>query len=173
MASLGSFTKLAGPGLRLGWIEFGCPAADSKLAQSVLETGLMINGGCLNQFAAAMVGKWLRAGHFEPHLAQVRTCLSSRAQSLYSALHRHLESDAVHFKDPQGGYFLWMKPAPGQQRDLSRVFDAAGVGAREASVFSSREDGTEAGFRLSFSYYGEAALEEAARRIGRSFSLTS
>lgn len=173
VASLGSFTKLAGPGLRLGWIEFGCPAADSKLAQSVLETGLMINGGCLNQFSAAMVGKWLRAGHFEPHLARVRTCLSSRAQSLYSALHRHLEFDAVHFEAPQGGYFLWMKPAPGQQRELSRVFDAAGVGAREAAVFSSREDGTEAGFRLSFSYYSEAALEEAARRIGRSFSLTS
>ena len=173
VASLGSFTKLAGPGLRLGWIEFGCPAADSKLAQSVLETGLMINGGCLNQFSAAMVGKWLRAGHFEPHLAQVRTCLSTRAQRLYSALHRHLESDAVHFEAPQGGYFLWMKPAPGQQRNLSRVFDAAGVGAREASVFSSREDGTETGFRLSFSYYGEAALEEAARRIGRSFYLTT
>jgi len=173
VASLGSFTKLAGPGLRLGWIEFGCPAAESKLAQSILETGVMINGGCLNQFSASMVGKWLRAEEFQPHLAKIRVILARRAEAFSKALGEQLDPLQVQFEAPQGGYFLWMKPVPGRQRDLSQVLEAAGVGARDASAFSSANDGSAEGVRLSFSYYGEAALEEAALRIGRSLTLTT
>ena len=173
VVSIGSFTKLAGPGLRLGWLEFGCSSSKSVLAQRILNRSVVVNGGCLNQFSAWVVGQWLRAGHFLPHLEGVRKTLATRARVLTESLRLNLDAAQVDIREAEGGYFVWLTL---QQTRASNVVDELkqyGVGVRPAAAFRCHKTVACNGFRLSFSYYDEATLEEGARRLGQYLCSTS
>ena len=169
VVSLGSFTKLGGPGLRLGWLRFGTTFSESSWGKRVLGRNVVVNGGCLNQFSAWVVAQWLSAGYLDTHVTHIRRCLSERASAFVGALRTHLPADRVSFESPEGGYFIWLDL---QNASPPRVLDELkeiGVVVRDASVFRSGAEVAKSGFRLSFSYYGEEALCEAACRLGRFF----
>jgi len=104
--SLGSFSKLLSPGLRLGWLQ-GPPDDLARLARR----GLLRSGGGLNPFTAALVRQLLADGGFDAHLAFVRARLRARHDTLLAAVRRQL--GAARVRPATGGYFLWL--------DLERV----------------------------------------------------
>jgi len=169
VVSLGSFTKIAGPGLRLGWMEFGGGGAASSQGswrQAILDRGVVVNGGCLNQFSAWCVGKWLENSSFESHLNEVRRRLKRRADALWLPLRRELNPAQFRIEKPDGGYFIWLQCLDSRV-DLHGRLVAGGVMSRPKSDFlsqSGRATGFE-GVRLSFSWLTEAALADAARTI--------
>jgi len=159
--SLGSFSKILAPGLRLGWVQ----AAPVHLARLV-QSGLLDSGGGLNPFTSALVRVVLEEGWQDDYLAHLKRTYSARIAVLGAALRREL-GDAAHFVEPEGGYFFWLR--------LAEEFDAANLLARAASYqvsfrpgvrFSSR-DGLRNYLRLSFAFYEEADLVEGARRLGK------
>jgi DNA-binding transcriptional MocR family regulator len=159
--SLGSFSKILAPGLRLGWVQ-AAPAHISRLVQS----GLLDSGGGLNPFTSALVRVVLEEGWQDEYLAHLRTTYRERIQVLGAALRREL-GDAAHFVEPQGGYFFWLRLAG--QRDAAALLEQAAayaVGFRPGVRFSSRA-GLRHYLRLSFAYYDSPQLEEGARRLGR------
>lgn len=160
--SLGSFSKILAPGLRLGWLE-AAPAVVARLAAG----GLLRSGGGLNPIASALTRSFLRQGMLTFHLQRLRQTYQERAAALTGALHRTLPD--ARFTAPGGGYFIWLE-VPG--RDSTALLPRAaecGVSYHPGPLFSPR-GGFRSHLRLSFAHYPPNTLEDAALRLARAFS---
>jgi 2-aminoadipate transaminase len=158
--SLGSFSKILAPGLRLGWVQ-GASQPLRRLAQC----GMLDSGGGLNPFVSAVVGSALEQGTIREHLADLIREYGARSQALAAALRAALPS-SVKVSAPLGGFFVWLALPPG--RDSAQLLPRAlarGVSFVPGIRFSSC--GSLQNFlRLSFSYYHSDLLAEGARRLG-------
>ena len=159
--SLGSFSKILAPGLRLGWIQAARP-----LIARLVTSGLLDSGGGLNPFASALVRPALEGTGEQEYLTRLRAIYRERAAAMSAALTREL-GGPVEFQEPQGGFFFWLKlPAT---MDAARWLPLAArhkVGYRPGVKFSSR-NGLHNYLRLSFTYYDVPQLEEGIVRLGR------
>lgn len=161
--SLGSFSKILAPGLRLGWIQ----ATSARLAE-LLHAGLLESGGGLNPFTSGIVQSVLELGLQESYLAHLKTVYAARAAALTSAVRRHLP-ESIEVMEPAGGLFLWMRLRG--QRDAQELLAAAvrhDVSFQPGSKFSST-GGLRDCLRLSFAYYETDQLIEGVARLGRAF----
>jgi DNA-binding transcriptional MocR family regulator len=157
---LGSFAKTLAPGLRVGWLN-GSPEQIERVAGS----GLNDSGGCVSQFSAVVVQRFLEAGGYDAHVAELRAAYAARRDALAAALAAHLP-DGCSFTVPRGGFFIWVA-LPGDLRasDLLPVAEAVGVSFVPAA--RSHLDGFDGALRLAFTLYPAAELAEAAERLGR------
>jgi 2-aminoadipate transaminase len=157
--SLGSFSKILAPGLRLGWIQ-AHPAIISRLAGC----GLLDSGGGLNPFASAMVRGVLETGGLEQNIARLTEIYRSSANVMAEALSHHLPG--ATYSLPEGGYFFWVKlPGGIDSLELRGRARGARVDFRPGALFSSR-GGLHDFLRLCFIYYGPDEIEEGLRRLG-------
>lgn len=162
--SIGSFSKILAPGLRLGWIQ-----AAPSVVRTYEESGVVVSGGALNHFASGIVRSALTLGLQASHLKRVKSTLASRADVMEAALHRHVGSSATWTR-PAGGYFFWLTLPDGA--DCSRLrakANSAGVGFQPGRVFG--ESGAlRRSLRLSFAHYTAEAIEVGISRLGRALS---
>ncbi len=158
IVSLGSFSKILAPGLRLGWILTN-PARASALAQS----GLLASGGGMNPFTSAVVGEMLENGQLAANLAELRSVYAGRIQALEAALQRFMPDSP--FLAPTGGYFFWVRLPPGlEAKSLQPLAEKHKVSFRSGALFSTQ--GEQADYiRLSISYYPSETLVEGVRRL--------
>jgi 2-aminoadipate transaminase len=155
--TLGSFSKVLAPGLRLGWIE-GDPDVLARLEAS----GVLQSGGGLNPVPEALVGELLHDGSLDEHLVRLRSAYAERALALTAAVRRDIPQ--ARFHPPQGGYFVWLR-LPGVDADtLLATALASGVRFQPGSRFSHR-DALHDRVRLSFSRYPAAIAAEGVRRL--------
>ncbi len=83
VVSNGSFSKLLGPGLRLGWLE-ACPALIDRLADG---TGLLRSSGCMNNAAAGIITAALGLGLVRDHVRHLRDDVyADRFDAVYRVL---------------------------------------------------------------------------------------
>ncbi|RME57293.1 MAG: PLP-dependent aminotransferase family protein [Caldilineae bacterium] len=158
--SIGSFSKILAPGLRLGWVQ-ATPAHVRRFVGS----GLVDSGGGLNPFTSNLVRVALEAGWQEEYLAELRRVYAARLQTMDAALQEHLGSHA-HWTTPQGGYFFWLTFS--EEVDTSALLQAAlaqEVGFLPGVRCSSIGDLRNA-MRLCFAHYNEDAIREGVRRLG-------
>ena len=156
--SLGSFSKVLAPGLRLGWIQ-GAPDLLRRLATC----GFLDSGGGLAPFTSAVVRSLLELGTQEAHLERLRSIYGARAQAMAAGLESSL-GDAASSMTPAGGFFFWVRLAGTADTGklLSRA-RAGGVTFVPGSRFSTCMAQGDC-LRLSFSYYDE---EHIARGVAR------
>ena len=159
VVSVGSFTKILSPGLRLGWLE----AAPSLLAR-VAERGYLVSGGGVAPFVSEVVAEVLSSGAQNEVLDSLCADYAAKSSALVDALHAEglFEVEAP----PDGGYFMWVKLPDGVSADaLLPVAEAHGV------VFlPGTRCGYEAQFgghaRLCFAMEERDLLVEGAKRLG-------
>lgn len=154
--SLGSFSKILAPGLRLGWIQ-----AAPKVLQRFAQAGYPASGGGLNPFTSAIVCSALELGLQTQHLAKLRRVYQARLGALQDALAAYLPH--INYLAPGGGYFVWLQ-TPLDTQQLYPQALAAGVRFQPGVKFSSN-GGSEQALRLCFAYYDQPELEEAIRRL--------
>ena len=158
--SLGSFSKICAPALRLGWIH-GAPA----LLDTLMTSGVVQSGGGLNPFASAVMRSMLDLGLEDACLDHLRHVYAERSSVLCHALHEQLPM--ARFIEPAGGYFVWLQLPP--EIDASRMLPdavAAGVTFQPGSRFSTGD--TLANWvRLSFAHYDAPELVEGVHRLAR------
>jgi DNA-binding transcriptional MocR family regulator len=160
-----SFSKILGPGVRLGWIE-----AHPRYIERFLLTGLLLSGGGLNPFMAAIATELLRSGFQRAHLRQLRTHYAAACKTLCDSLDRSLQmnpSIKVVYRRPQGGFFVWLL--------LPEEVDAAsflnycvqehGVSFFEGARFTVNPVHHRSAIRLCFAWLEPAELSEGARRL--------
>lgn len=155
--SLGSFSKILAPGLRLGWIQ-----AAPRLLQKLTQNGLVASGGGLNPFTSSIVRSALELGWQEQHLQKLRHTYRARLEAMLGALSR---SGLRPRYRPEGGYFVWLEldPALDTQALLERALQA-GVRYQPGGKFSSQGRFAHA-LRLCFAYYEPPDLVEGVRRL--------
>lgn len=101
-----SFSKVAFPGLRVGWI-VAPPAVTERLR--IVKQATDIHSDQLSQAALA---EFLRRGMFGRHLARMRKVYTSRLIALDEALQKHMPA-GTRWTRPEGGMCLWMELPPG------------------------------------------------------------
>ncbi len=161
--SLGTFSKILAPGLRLGWIQ-----AAEPLLQRLEARGTLASGGGLNPFTSAIVAPALEDGSVAQYLEHVVGVFRGRVAVMDGALRR--EVPGARYAVPDAGYFFWVRldgvdTAALRPRALER-----GAGFHPGSVFSVGGGFTDH-LRLSFAYYGAEEIERAVAAIGRAVAL--
>lgn len=161
--SLGSFSKILAPGLRMGWI-----LTDQDRLQKLVNSGLLASGGGMNPFASAMVRALLENGQLEANILDLRVDYHQRMLVMEAALRNHLPE--TRFRRPEGGYFYWVEFPGGC--DAEKLLDHAQgyqVSYKPGRRFSSR--GELSSFaRLCFTYYEPPELEEGIQRLGQALN---
>ena len=159
VVSLGSFSKILSPGLRLGWIH-----AAPDVIRRFVDSGVAASGGGLNHFAATLAHAALELGLLQENVAQLRRVYGQRHDDVAAILRAEL-GDAVAFTPPGGGYFYWLTLRDSVNTDaLLPAAREVGVSYRPGTAFSSASRFTDA-LRVSFSLYETDELAEGIRRL--------
>jgi DNA-binding transcriptional MocR family regulator len=157
--SLGSFSKILAPGLRLGWIQ-----TTPDLIRRMTRSGLLLSGGGMNPFTSAIVQSAVELGLQREHLDRLIGIYRQRAFDLEAALNETL-STSTTFIAPGGGFFFWLRLP--EDLDAAAVRDTAkrsGVNFQPGVNFSA--NGKLRNYmRLCFVYYDSDLLREGARRL--------
>jgi 2-aminoadipate transaminase len=162
--SLGTFSKILAPGLRLGWVQAARPLVERLEAR-----GFVVSGGGLNPVPAAVVARVLADRSAGEYLDSLLPLFRGRVERMDAGLRAALPDD-VHWSTPDGGYFFWLRFPDGV--DTAALLPKArelGVGYAPGPRFSSR-GGLTSHLRLSFAYYGDEQLAAAVEALGRAFA---
>ncbi len=157
--SLGSFSKILAPGMRVGWIQAG-----PKLRDELLSGGAVASGGSFNHFTSHIIRHAIDLGLQQSHLEGLRFTYRRRLETMDLSLQRHL-GDRLSWQRPDGGYFFWLKLLSGADtRPLRQLAIEQQTGFQPGQVFSS-SGGLKDYLRLSFAHYDNADIEEGVRRV--------
>ena len=103
IVTLGSISKLAGPGLRFGWV-----VAPNMVLKALDYSGVITSSGCTNQYTASLVGEMIADGSADVLTDMTRKELKKRLATAERIFKAHLPGN-VKYHVPQGGYFAWIE----------------------------------------------------------------
>jgi DNA-binding transcriptional MocR family regulator len=160
VVSLGSFSKILAPGMRLGWIQ-----TDARHMEVLNSSGTVNSGGSFNQFTSHIVRHAITEGLLGDFIVQLRNTLRGRVQAMHRALQEHA-SDLLEWQCPEGGYFFWLRLRGDVDASHLRAHaDEFRTGFQAGDLFAATGDGFRNFLRLSFAHYNEADIEEGVARV--------
>jgi len=184
--SLNSFSKILGPGIRLGWIE-----ANESTIEVLIQTGFIQSGGGVNPFAASIVSGFIESGKQAEHIRYLCSEYQRRYTILVNALEQHLGAIPVEvavalrercprtcYVRVKGGFFVWVRFASSLNIDTGKLLKEASstqnvsfltgdrflVGDSSESAVSAF---SKASIRLCFAYLEEGDLGAAVMRLAK------
>lgn len=157
--SLGSFSKILAPGLRLGWLQ-----TDETLMQRITSAGMLSSGGGMNPFTSAIVRDVIESGNLDKNIEHLKQTFTKRIKVMDTYLRKHLPQ--AEFATPHGGYFFWVRIPNVDMAELREKAKTHQVGLRQGVLFSNNKNLNDY-MRLSISFYDEGQLEEGVMRLAR------
>lgn len=97
----GSFSKILGPGLRLGWLL--APEAIHEKCELIKQSA----DACSPSFTQVIADAFIRSGRIDSYIASVRNEYRRRAACMTAALRSELP-DYVRWNEPKGGFYIWL-----------------------------------------------------------------
>lgn len=97
----GSFSKIFGPGLRLGWM---------LVPQHIYEKAELIKqcfDACSPSYTQMLAHKFVESGAVYQYIDSIRLEYKERAEAMVAALKKHLPK-GVEFTAPRGGFYIWL-----------------------------------------------------------------
>ncbi|MGA7410492.1 MAG: PLP-dependent aminotransferase family protein [Bryobacteraceae bacterium] len=156
---LGSYSKVAFPGLRVGWVIAPRPLVAHLAALKQLSD---LHSDHLSQ---AVLLRFAESGELRKHIERTRHAGAQRLDAVLHACREHLPAGA-RFTRPDGGMSLWVElPAPLRSTELLARVQAQGVDFLPGSCFSA-ERSHPRGLRLSFGGLLPEQIERGVRIIG-------
>jgi len=161
VVSLGSFSKILAPGIKLGWVQ-----ANPDLVDKFTKSGSNFSGGN-NNFAGAIVDIAIRKGILAKHVNHLKNTYKSRMEIMSSALKTRIP-DAEFFM-PQGGYYFWIKfPEEIDAKVLEKLAFDQGVTLRPGVAFSGQNLFSNC-IRLCFALSDIEDITEGINRLGQAY----
>ncbi len=160
---LRSFSKIAFPGLRVGWM-IGPRPLIARLTEARQLADL--HGDQLSQ---ALLLEFAQSGRLARHLAHMLDTGRERLAALLTALEKHMP-DGVSYSRPEGGMNLWVKlPGGIDAFDLLQQAHREGVTYTPGRHFAvSRPHHNE--LRLSFAGLNPEAISIGVARLARAIA---
>ncbi|MCC6539862.1 MAG: PLP-dependent aminotransferase family protein [Bryobacterales bacterium] len=159
LVQVGSFSKIAFPGLRVGWILGPARLIDTCAA------GKQWMDLHSDQLSQAVLLRFAESGRLEAHRRRVLEAGASRLAATLAACEAHLP-DGCGFTRPQGGMNLWVRlPEPLDTAALLRLAEEQGVTYLPGRYFAvGRPD--PGGLRLSFAGLDEVRIARGVEILG-------
>ncbi|NDV23733.1 PLP-dependent aminotransferase family protein [Desulfovibrio sp. JC022] len=156
---LGSFSKVAAPGFRLGWMV--CPGEmRDKLIIAKQASDLHTS-----TFAQRVMHQYVNDNPLDNHIEKIRERYGNQRAAMVRAIEDHFPAEAKVTR-PEGGMFLWVTLPEGMSSmdlfDEAIKNKVAFVPGRPFYVDGSGENT----FRLNFSNSDEEHIEEGIKRLG-------
>jgi DNA-binding transcriptional MocR family regulator len=165
--SLGTFSKILAPGMRLGWIH----GSVERLA-TLADSGLILSGGGLNPVTSTLATAMMRMGWLNDYVEWLRATFARRSSTMIEALRQHMP-DWVQYEVPSGGYFVWLRlPTDRDGAALRAVAKRHGVDLRHGALFSPT-GALGNHLRLSYAFYDDDDISEGVARLGRACNETA
>jgi 2-aminoadipate transaminase len=157
-----SFSKIAFPGLRVGWI-IGPRPLIAELTEARQWCDLHTD-----QLSQAVLLRFAESGRLEEHSARARKLGLERLETALSACERHLPKGAW-FTRPEGGMSIWIRlPEPLDASELLSRAQREGVSYVPGKHFAVGPHDPRT-LRLSFGGLPPALIEAGIARLGRLF----
>ena len=156
-----SFSKILGPGLRLGFA-VGPPPLIAAMARWSQKIIVMPEG-----VVQRVVARFLERGFMGPHLERIRGLYRAKRDVILSAL-KDTMPPHIRWTEPEGGLFIWVT-CP-EEMDTDALFGRAieaGVAYIPGSKFYPTGAERRNEMRLNFSYAPPADLREGVTRLAR------
>jgi 2-aminoadipate transaminase len=98
----GSFSKILGPGLRLGWMLVPEEVyVKAELCKQAFDA-------CSPSFTQVIADEFIRSGAIYPYIESLRGEYLNRAEAM-SKLLKELLPTYVKWTEPRGGFYIWLK----------------------------------------------------------------
>lgn len=160
LITLGSFSKIIAPGLRLGWI---CATKDVMERIIVAKQASDLHSNYLSQ---RIVHQYLADYDIDEHIFKIREVYKDQRDLMISSIEKYFPEE-VEFTRPEGGMFLWATLP--ESISALRLFDLAGgenVAFVPGSAFYVDEGGGNT-LRLNFSNADGNLIEEGIGRLAK------
>ena len=167
--TLGTFSKLIAPGLRMGWV-----TAPRDLVARMLQ--LKSDGGS-SPLTQRIILEFSKAGRINAHTRLAQTTYRQHRDQMVRALRRDMPE--VTMNVPHGGYYLWLTlpdhvdgdalAARGTQHGVtaiagSKFFAGKGTG------YPHRHAHPRNAIRLTYSHAAPDEIDEGVRRLASAFA---
>ena len=155
---MSSYSKLIGPGLRVGYI-ISPPALAPDLLRFVEEAYI-----CPTYLVQGMVFDFIQRGWLESNLTHLKEIYPPRLQAMLASLDEHFTGLATWYR-PEGGFFVGVNLLGEiRQVDLLREAQAANLALTDGRDFFTDESG-EGFVRLPFCALTPDEIQEGVARL--------
>ncbi|KAJ7370115.1 hypothetical protein OS493_034044 [Desmophyllum pertusum] len=161
VVSLGSFSTIFSPGLRIGWLE-----APQNVLGHLKNSSFVRHVGSSQHYLSGVMSSVIELGELTKRLSFLKITYHGRLNAVFDALVQHLPKE-VKLSKPQGGVFVWLTlPEKLNVNELLKVCrEKYNVGFSPGSEFSSTPNKFNNCIRLSIAHYNEKILSSAAERL--------
>jgi 2-aminoadipate transaminase len=158
---ISSFSKVLATGLRMGWT-MGPASLVSRMAAVRFDMGSSV-------FLGRVIAETIRNGDMDRHVENLRGIYKRKLERVEDNLRRYCTQYCT-WQRPDGGFFLWLKLAPGlTAKDVAAAANEKGVIVGQGPQFFADGVATEH-VRLAFSYVPFEEIEEGIQRLGEAMS---
>ena len=156
--SLGTFSKLLAPGLRVGWVS-GARKLVNRMMQLKADAG-----SC--PLTQRIILEFCRRGRLPEHIARVQKVYREHRDRMVQAVRREMPQAAMMV--PHGGYYVWLTFPEQVDGDLlARHAQERGVIFIPGSRFFALKAGSrKCNIRLAYSHATPDEIDEGVRVIG-------
>ena len=156
--ALSTLSKVAAPGLRIGWVRTPRTLRPSLV---VAKQAADLHSSTIDQAAAA---RWLAAIDLDAHVATLRTVYGERRDALLDGLAAALPPGTTHNR-PDGGMFVWARLPDGWDAEdlLRRALEHDVAFVPGYPFFAGEPD--HATLRFSFTTHSPMEIAEGLARL--------
>jgi len=152
----GSFSKILGPGFRLGYM-LASPEIHEKA--EYIKQAL---DACTSNFMQILANEFVSRGYIEPYIKFLRQEYKERKQLMQDSLVAHMPAE-IKWNEPLGGFYIWLKlPLTMKSTDIFKTCLNKGVVFVTGRTFDP-DNVKDDRLRLSFSNMPKKDIDQGIR----------